>query len=310
MDSTVRRLGWMVVWSLVVLFILALGFAAAVLFYRSGVLQGQRVTGAAAVWGFLGAALAATATLIAGLSTRQHQARAHALARREEERLGIETLTAVVRLIAEPTGQYAPKAVVAGALTAMLELQHSAAAVRMLGACWGEDAISDDNAVSLLSNVLEGYPASTNSSVVIEVCEALYDNAERLLPSKDQELQAWHRWPDCIEDAFHSYPREAKRFLLLAGVKVLFAREVGFWSRYASLFWLSLLQQAEDDEEVSADARYIGQCLREADVHTKLKISADDIPDGDLNFELEPFGPWLKSYILQNAEDSRWAGSA
>jgi hypothetical protein len=101
------------------------------------------------MWGFIGAALAAAATLIGAYF-------AHKQAGRAEQRLKLETTVKGLTLLMRPDGtDYAPQAVVASGIATLVQLDQPVVAMRALSSCWRVGAVDPASAAWVISEVFE-----------------------------------------------------------------------------------------------------------------------------------------------------------
>ncbi len=148
---------------------------------------------------FLGASLAATATIMAALLTRSHNARtlsfqksvedqARLTKEADSERLTLDTVVRGLELLSADGG-YAPQAKVAGALATLVHLGHPQIAMLALAAAWGDHKVDADTGCWLISQTLR--LGDTRASV--EASSLLLQHA-RDLPISDQPGPL--SWPD------------------------------------------------------------------------------------------------------------------
>jgi hypothetical protein len=112
-----------------------------------------------AIWGLIGSAITASATLIALLVASNQN-------RRSEYRLTMDTAVRGIALSQSPDGSYGTNAVVAGSLATLAHLDHPVIAMRMLAAAWRDNAVDTASAVWLINEVLiKGTPESQLEAV-------------------------------------------------------------------------------------------------------------------------------------------------
>jgi hypothetical protein len=117
-----------------------------------------------ALWTFIGAGLAASATVLGTLLTTSHNKRTLAIQKEADdrkqileneaaERLKVDTAISGLSLVSQD-GKYAPKASIAGGLASLVHLGHPNIAMRVLGAALTDDAVDGDTAAWLLGQIL------------------------------------------------------------------------------------------------------------------------------------------------------------
>lgn len=257
---------------LVIIFLFAL---AAVLLAKSGVLSARSLTDSQAksLWAFLGVAFGAVVTLIGALLTEQHNRRTDTLAREAENRLRIDTVAKVLELVTIESS-YAPRARVAGAIATLMELGGGSVGLRILGELWAADAVDSDTAVWLIDRILQD---STSLEEEKELAAAvLFKEASRLVPARDDSDQNWRNTPRTIDDSWPTtaLSSDARYSLLLAIVRMLQAREIGFWR--ADVPPLKTLVKALDDPDWNWFAACVLDTLRDSGALIKLRFSVDD----------------------------------
>jgi hypothetical protein len=145
-------------WAVLILIALPLYAIAVALVVRSQVFAFGRSslsTGdVQALWAFIASGVTASLTLVGLLLTRSHNRRTLALQIEAERRLVLETVVKGLDLVA-PTETYAPSAKIAGALAALVHLDHPVIAMRTLGAAWGDGVVDSASAVWLINEVFE-----------------------------------------------------------------------------------------------------------------------------------------------------------
>jgi hypothetical protein len=156
-----------------VLLLLPLYTVSAAFAIRSGILDlNDRSIDAdeyKALWAFIGSGLATAASIVGILFTRAHN-------ERTSSQLELDTAVKSLQLLTLDDGKYAPKARVAGALSALVHLGHPLIAMRTLASVWQEGAIDSGTACWLISEVFQrGSPESK-----IEATTLLRQNVENL----------------------------------------------------------------------------------------------------------------------------------
>jgi hypothetical protein len=152
---------------------------------------------ARAVWGFLGAAIAASVSAIGLLLARAQNLRSLAFQQGVEDakerqladtdrRLTLDTAIASLQLIGE-SGAYAPPAVVAGALTTLVHLGHPVIALRCLAAAWPESEAVD---VKTATWTMEAAFNTGGQDAQSEAVHLATKNLSTLVPD-DPEADTW-----------------------------------------------------------------------------------------------------------------------
>jgi hypothetical protein len=213
------------------LYVLSTAFAI-----RSGVLDlGKRNITAdeyKAMWAFFASGLATAATIIGLLLTKSHNDRTLAFQSEIENRkllAGEETdkrlaLDSVVKglelLVAD--GEYAPKARIAGALGALVHLDHPVIAMRALSAAWDEGAVDNATACWLIGEVLSGdsEQASREASILLR------RHASKL----PRDTEGSSEWPLSIRYEWPlNVPADVRGRILLALADMLVSRDREWW---------------------------------------------------------------------------------
>jgi hypothetical protein len=248
-----------------VLLLLAL---AAVLLAKSHVLSARSLTDeqTKSLWAFLGVAFGAVVTLIGALLTEQHNRRTDALTRqtadreqaaREQQqrladeteyRLKMDTIAKVLELVTVDGGDgYAPRARVAGAIATLMQLGGGVIGMRILGELWAADAIDSDTASWLIDRVLQD--SSTPTEEIEQAASLLAAQAHCLVPKPEDPDQLMTYWPKSIGDSWPiGLPEDAKNGILTAIVRMLLARDIGWWqNRGDAVIAIDLLIDALGD---------------------------------------------------------------
>jgi hypothetical protein len=194
-----------------------------------------------ALWAFIGAGIAAVATLLASLLTFSHNRKTLALQRESEARKQNLEQEAAIRATLETvisglglvtTGNtYAPKAAIAGGLACLVQLGHPTIAMRALAAALNEDAVDRDTTAWLLGQVLvTNITTGTQQDLIAargEAAALLRSYAPRLTFPDDEGAFSWPdvllaRWPQGLEG-------KAQSNLVLALVRLLLSQDKTWW---------------------------------------------------------------------------------
>jgi hypothetical protein len=222
-----------------------------------------------ALWAFVASGLATAATLIGLLITRSHNQRTLAFQKEVEDRkllaqeetdkrLALDTVVRGLELVGASSGEYAPKATIAGALGALVHLGHPVIAMRTLGAAWGEDAVDPASASWLISEVVRtGTEASKNEAVGL-----LREHAKRL--TKDEP--AVYEWPDALWMTWRKDLAINSRYaVLLAVFELLYSKDKAWWG--SNYHWMiATLENAwrlDEDDYLRAFAAALLKLLLE-----------------------------------------------
>jgi hypothetical protein len=230
-------------WFGLFLFLLLPLYAASIAFaIRSGIfnLADKEISGDefTAFWAFVASGLATTVTLIGLLFTRTHN-------ERTADQLVLDTAVKSLELLSSGENGYAPKASVAGALSALVHLGHPIIAMRTLDAAWAEDAVDAGTACWLISQVL--VTGSTESK--IEASDLLLRNANKLARTGDRNRGRFD-WPSVLRGQLpKKLPRSAKLSCIRATIEVLLSRPIAWWPSYG---WAIALL----DEVIRTDRRF------------------------------------------------------
>jgi hypothetical protein len=208
-----------------------------------------------ALWAFIASGLATAATIIGLLFRRSHDNRT-LLAQKEADnrtallqqdtsaRLALDTVVKSLELLVLNDGTYAPKARVAGALAALVHLEHPVIAMRTLSAAWDDSAVDGATACWLISEVLEkGTDESKYEAAVL-----LLAHASKLCA--DDSHKGFYEWPAIIDLKWPmSIPRLARYVILLSLVELVLSRDQDWWSHDPALMTLLLHESLQTDED-------------------------------------------------------------
>ena len=226
---------------------------------RTGVFHTGRAPlsadGIKAVWAFLGAAIASVVTAFGLLVTHSHNQRTLLLQREiagraeqaaweaserqrmaqdeTDRRLKLDSATNMLALLSNQ-GPNATRSAIAGALSALVHLEHPIIAMRCLQAAWGDGAVDGGTAAWLISEVYE----NGSDEARIEAADILRDYAAQLTETPRPGLLSW---PACLDR--HWPPvnsTEARTNIVLAALETLMSQErtwwVDGWDRFTALF--------------------------------------------------------------------------
>jgi hypothetical protein len=222
-----------------------------------------------ALWAFIASGLATAATIIGLLLTRSHNNRTLALqqdienqkliAQKEADernallqkeasaRLTLDTVVKSLDLLVMNDGKYAPKARVAGALAALVHLEHPVIAMRSLSAAWDDNAVDAATACWLISGVFDQgtedgkYEAAV--LLLLHVSDLCADDAHKGIFEWPSFI--YLRWPMSI-------PREARYVNLIALTELILSRSQDWWGQSPGIAMLMLheIRQTDDDHEI------------------------------------------------------------
>ena len=310
--------------ALVVLLLLAL---AAVLLAKSHVLSARSLTDeqTKSLWAFLGVAFGAVVTLIGALLTEQHNRRTDALtqqtvdreqaAREQQQRLAdeteyrlkIDTITKVLELITvEGGGGYAPRARVAGAIAALMQLGGGVVGLRILNELWSADAIDSDTASWLISRILQDKNAATED--IVQAAAILVAQAHHLVPKPEDPGQDWTYWPDSIGHSWPAnLPGDAKNGIFAAMIRMLLSRDIRWWHSFGDAVTpIDLLIGALGDTDWKEYAAQVLMILYNGHAFDKLDYNINE----DLMEQIRELSssaqvnPWASNLLEQL---SQWA---
>jgi hypothetical protein len=312
------------VWTVLGLIFLLLISVAARLLISSGFFSGTAPTDAqrTSLWGFLGVALGAAATLLGALLTDQHNRRTHALAQEAEHRartaqqhqreldkqsanrLALDTVSQLLTLMGgDGTGSEASRAQMAGAVATMMELRSGAVAVRVLGELWATDKVDADTAVWLADRVLEDPPRPLHGTreeqeakkeAVYAVSLLLYRNADKLFPSEPITY-----WPRILRDNWpQELPENVRGAFLATTVRALLSKSPRYWTD-AYPYPIYTLNQARKDPFIGREAAGILLQIDRSDPDGAIGLLPQDIDRSRLEEESHGWlvQPWLMRLI-------------
>jgi hypothetical protein len=218
-----------------------------------------------ALWTFVAAALATSATILGALLTKSHNdrtlaiqaeaaARETAMSREVNERLKLETVVGGLQLVSAD-GKYSPKASIAGGVATLVQLGHPIVAIRTLAALMSEDAVDEETATWLLGQVLtttvtKGSAADLRAAKD-EAASLLSRHARKFtIPAEPGEFH----WPDCV---LAQWPRgtstNGSQNLALALIGVLLSQKRSWWEADATWTWViytldeAFINESNDD---------------------------------------------------------------
>jgi hypothetical protein len=158
---------------------------------------------ARAVWGFLGAAIAATVSAIGLLITRSNDLRTFAFQQQVEEnknrqqretdqRLTLDTAVQCLTLLGDD--KYAPPARIAGALTSLVHLRHPIIALRCLAAMWPEgNAVDVKTAVWIMEQAFDKGVVAPSTRLYISLARILTLSCRRMRRPSSGFRTSWTR---------------------------------------------------------------------------------------------------------------------
>ena len=243
------------------LYVLSTAFAI-----RSGVLDLNRKSITAdeykAMWAFLASGLATAATIIGLLLTRSHNARTLAFqkdvenqklvaAEETDRRLALDSVVKGLELLVAD-GKYAPKARIAGALGALVHLNHPVIAMRALSAAWDEEAVDNATACWLIGEVLSG----DSDEAAREATILLRRHATKLPRTEgttEWPLSVRYDWPLNI-------PADARGRILSALAEMLLSHNKKWW-RGGYGWVINLLDEAYRGDTYPANVDFAASML-------------------------------------------------
>jgi len=190
-----------------------------------------------ALWTFIASGFATAATIIGLLLTRSHNNRTliaqkkaderNALLQRETSaRLALDTVVKSLELLIRNDGEYAPKAKVAGALAALVHLEHPVIAMRTLSAAWDDNAVDAATACWLISEVFAGGTEDSKYEaamlLMLHVSELCMDDTRKGV----------FEWPSFIYLKWPmSIPRDARYVILISLIELVLSRNQDWWGQ-------------------------------------------------------------------------------
>lgn len=143
--------------------------------------------------------------------------------KKNQGRLALDTTVNGLQLIINQEGtDYAPKAVVAGALATLISLHQPAIALRALSAAWRDKAIDTASAVWLISEVM----LTNDDKIQLEAARLLHEQAGILCDDSPGEFS----WPPALFERWSlSMPIDARVFIIAALLKVLVSKPLSWW---------------------------------------------------------------------------------
>lgn len=154
-----------------------------------------------ALWTFIGAGVAAIATILGAILTKSHndrslavqadaERRKNVLENEASDRMRLDTVVQGIGLIATD-GKYAPRPVVAGGLATLVELGHPPIAMRVLAAALDDDGVDSETATWLINKGLVGkWQGAVESSASL-----LNRHARKFT---DSSAPGFFSWPDGV----------------------------------------------------------------------------------------------------------------
>ncbi len=276
------RWGWI---AFFLFLILPLYTIAGIVCFRSGLFRFNGTlsdTQLKSVWTFLGAGLAAAATVLGGLLTKSHNDRTLALQyetqKQQEiqeseanERLKMDTVISGLKLICN-NGTYSPKAAIAGGLATLVQLGHPIVAMRALAAALPEDVVDNDTATWLISEVLTtqitmGTPRDL-SVAKDEASSLLYKYSSELTISSSDSAE--FSWPGAVTQQWPSGLSQKAGLLLIAALaELLISQSDEWWNSKGQtsswiLYTLDEVLRHEKDPTVKVAAAMLGKAILEA----------------------------------------------
>jgi hypothetical protein len=272
----VRGLVWLTFFAIVVLPFLSIAIAICI---RSGIFRFDRpITDDQfkSLWTFMGAGLAAGATLLGALLTMSHNSRTLALQRETAERQKVAESEAAERLkldsaisglgLISKDGKYAPKASIAGGLATLVHLGHPVIAMRALSAALDDDAVDKDTAAWILGQVLT---SSITTGTQDDLRHAKREAAALLRSYAPKltfaNLPGAFAWPNCVHGQWPSglHPN-AEANLAKALMRLLCSQDPSWWrDKTWVIHTLAAAVDQTVDDEVRREAAAYGRMLLE-----------------------------------------------
>ena len=273
-------------WLIVTLLVLVPLYAISIAFaFRSGIfdLRKTAITNEEykAILVFIASGFATAATVVGLLFTRSHNSRTLAfqedienrklLAQREiedrsailqgesESRLALDTVVKGLELIVNSNGAYAPRARIAGALAALVQLGHPVIAMRTMRAAWDDGAIDAGTVCWLIDEVFTlGSDESKREAGL-----TLLSGASKLTRNAGQ-----FDWPRTVgSDWPQDLSTNTRGYILYAIVELLVSKDRTWWEQgtFGWWFFIPLLHEvrSSDKDSVVRDiaAEMLNQCF-------------------------------------------------
>jgi hypothetical protein len=147
-----------------------------------------------------------------------------------EERLQIDTVARLLQLMSHE-GVYAPRAVVAGAISTLVELRSGVTAYRILGELWQARRVDTDTAVSLIDRLLREGDPTEDEDLMRDAVYLLSTNADQLSSQPDEPEPYVYNWPQALTMQYAELPGSIQDMGFFAAVAVLLSRDLTYWSK-------------------------------------------------------------------------------
>jgi hypothetical protein len=224
-----------VAWGMFAVFLVVPLYALAVIvLLKSGLLRSDGLNDEQykAMWTFIASGLAATATVLAALLTKSQNDRAAAyLAESDARKTSLETeglarqrLETVVSSLGlmSNNGAYAPKPVLAGALSTLVELGHPPIASRALSAALDDGAIDTATTAWLLDSMLRSKDATLREEAAAQL--SVYAATLTSVPPRTFD------WPHSLTASWPSkLSPNAGRNCIDALIDLLLSKDPDWW---------------------------------------------------------------------------------
>jgi hypothetical protein len=220
------------------------------------------------VWTFLGAGLAAAATMLGALLAKSHNDRKEILESAAHERLKLDTVVSALKLISHD-GDYSPKAMTAAGLATLVQLGHPFVAMRALGPAYEDHAVDVGTFTWLISQVLT---ADTTAGTRKDLVDAKEEAAALLRQRAATDLTSVSgtgrfSWPEAIQARWPSgLSRNAERSVVLSIADLLLSQSKEWWTSGGATYTWAIytldeaVRHAEYDETKKAAAA-LGQAF-------------------------------------------------
>ena len=233
-----------------------------------------------------------------------------------EGRQKLDTAVQALALI-ESEGKYAPKAVTAGALAALVHLGHPTIAMRGTEVAMEDGAVPVETAVWLIDQVLRGV-GDDSSAMSKEAAAWLLESIDG---SKLTKPSGGFQFPMCAVAAWpKGLTRAANRSLLDSMIRLLVSRDHAWWFTSGTWTWIlysidELVQDTSIEEDSrQAAASYGMQLVRVLYAIGDTQVNGDmDSRDArDVERRLQPLAVDLHNdyWLTHWLELSQWCGSA